>query len=440
MTMTFVNQLCIVSLAGQRIGINLTRIQSQTHRTAQILNIKLFRHQVDNRMCAVRIELRAVGISHTANVTGKFNYCALHAQADTEERNLVLTCILNSLNLALNTAVTEAAGHQNAVNTGHNLSHISIICFDFFCIYPMDIKLGFIGNCCMTQGFGNGNISILQSNVFADYSDSYLLVIFFQDAGHHIMPALHILRLVLHFQLAQDNGIKSLLLHEHRYLINASCGKVLNNCVGVYVAEHSHFFAHFLRDRLFAAANDNIRRNTDAAQLFDAVLSRFGFQLTGCGNIRYQRNMNIKHIVLADILFYLTDGFQKRQAFNITYSTADFRNNEVGIILLAYAENALFDFICDMRNNLYGTAKIIATAFFIYYTLVNLACGRIGVFGQVDINKAFVMSQVKVSFRTVVGYKNLAMLIRAHCSRVNIDIRVELLDSNPIAAAFQQTA
>ena len=45
MTMTFVNQLCIVSLACQRIGINLTRIQSQTHRTAQILNINLFRHQ-----------------------------------------------------------------------------------------------------------------------------------------------------------------------------------------------------------------------------------------------------------------------------------------------------------------------------------------------------------------------------------------------------------
>ena len=50
------------------------------------------------------------------------------------------------------------------------------------------------------------------------------------------------------------------------------------------------------------------------------------------------------------------------------------------------------------------------------------------------------MSQVKVSFRTVVGYKTLAMLLRAHCARVNIDIRVELLDSNPIAAAFQQTA
>ena len=110
------------------------------------------------------------------------------------------------------------------------------------------------------------------------------------------------------------------------------------------------------------------------------MLSRFGFQLTGCGNIRYQCNVNIKHIVFADILFYLTDGFQKRQAFNITYSAADFCNNKIGIILLAYAENALFDFICDMRNNLYGTAKIIATAFFINYTLVNLTCGCIGVF------------------------------------------------------------
>ena len=210
-------------------------------------------------MCAVRIELRAVGISHTADVTGKFNYCALHAQADTEERNLVLTCILNSLNLAFNTAVTETARHQNTVNTGHNLIHIRIICFDFFSIHPMDIKLGFIGNCRMTQGFGNRNISILQSNVFAYYGDSYLLVIFFQDAGHHIMPALHILRLVFHFQLAQNNGIKSLLLHEHRYFVNTSCGKVLDNCVRIYVTEHSHFLAHFLGNRLFAAANQNIR-------------------------------------------------------------------------------------------------------------------------------------------------------------------------------------
>ena len=210
-------------------------------------------------MRTVRIELRAVGISHTADVTGKFNYCALHAQADAEERNLVLTCILNSLNLAFNTAVTEATRHQNAVNTGHHLSHISVICFNFFCIYPMDIKLGFIGNCCMTQGFRNRNISILQSNIFADYGDSYLLVIFFQNAGHHIMPALHILRLVLHCQLAQNNGIKSLLLHEHRYFVNASCSKVLDNCVGVYVAEHSHFLTHFLGNRLFTAANQDIR-------------------------------------------------------------------------------------------------------------------------------------------------------------------------------------
>ena len=33
------------------------------------------------------------------------------------------------------------------------------------------------------------------------------------------------------------------------------------------------------------------------------------------------------------------------------------------------------------------------------------------------------MSQIKVSFRTIVRYKNLAMLIRAHCARVNIDKR-----------------
>ena len=37
------------------------------------------------------------------------------------------------------------------------------------------------------------------------------------------------------------------------------------------------------------------------------------------------------------------------------------------------------------------------------------------------------MSEVKVGFGAVIGYKNFTVLNRIHCARVNIEIRVELL-------------
>ena len=440
MAMALIDKLGVIGLAGQRIRINLARIQTKAHRAAHVLDIKLLRHEVDNRMRAVRIELGAVGISHTADVTRKLDNSALHSQADTEERQLMLTCILNSLNLALDAAVAEAARYEHAVYAGHNLVHIGIICFDFLGVNPFDSQLSLIRNCCVTQRFRDRDIGILQRNIFADNGNGYFFIIFFQDAGHHIMPTAHILRLVLHVQLAQNNAVQSLLLHEHRHLIDASGRKVLDNCVRVNVAEHSHFFTHFLRNRLFTAADDDIRRNTDAAQLLNAVLRRLGLQLARCRNVRHQRNMDIQDIIFANILFNLTNRLQEGQAFNIAYCATDFRDNEISIILLADAENALLDFIGNVRNNLHRTAQIITTAFFIYYTLVNLTCSGIGILRQVDINKAFIMSQIQICFCTVISNEHLAVLIRTHRPRVNIDIRVELLDGDSVATTLKQAS
>ena len=50
------------------------------------------------------------------------------------------------------------------------------------------------------------------------------------------------------------------------------------------------------------------------------------------------------------------------------------------------------------------------------------------------------MTQIKVGLSTVIGDKNFAVLIRAHCPRINIDIRIKFLDRYLIAAAFQQTS
>lgn len=40
------------------------------------------------------------------------------------------------------------------------------------------------------------------------------------------------------------------------------------------------------------------------------------------------------------------------------------------------------------------------------------------------------MAEVEVGFCTVLRYIYLAVLIRAHCTRIDIDIRVKLLSNN----------
>ena len=39
--------------------------------------------------------------------------------------------------------------------------------------------------------------------------------------------------------------------------------------------------------------------------------------------------MNVKDVVTAGILSHLTDGFQERQAFDITHRAADFNQNDI---------------------------------------------------------------------------------------------------------------
>ena len=83
-----------------------------------------------------------------------------------------------------------------------------------------------------------------------------------------------------------------------------------------------------------------------------------------------------------------------------------------------------------MGNYLNCRAKIFATSFLVKNIPINLTCCEVRIFVQVLVDKPFVMSEVEVGFSTVLGNVNLAVLIRAHSARVNIDIRVKLLRSN----------
>ena len=49
------------------------------------------------------------------------------------------------------------------------------------------------------------------------------------------------------------------------------------------------------------------------------------------------------------------------------------------------------------------------------------------------------MAKIKIRFRSVVSHKDLAVLARAHCSRINIDVGIKFLDRNPNPSALEKT-
>ena len=82
------------------------------------------------------------------------------------------------------------------------------------------------------------------------------------------------------------------------------------------------------------------------------MLSRFRFQFASCTDVRHEGYVNVEYVVTAYFFFNLTDCFEERQAFNVADSPTDFRNNDICIVVIADAEDALFNFVRNVRNNL----------------------------------------------------------------------------------------
>ncbi len=91
-------------------------------------------------------------------------------------------------------------------------------------------------------------------------------------------------------------------------------------------------------------------------------------------------------------------------------------------------------------NHLHRFAEIIAAPFLVEDGLIDLAAGKIVDAGQLDVGEALIMAEVEVRFRAVVEHINFTVLIGAHRARIDIEIRVELLQRDFQAAIFEQRA
>ena len=213
-------------------------------------------------------------------------------------------------------------------------------------------------------------------------------------------------------------------------------------------AEITHDFGHVAEQRDFAlqiaaqlpvaAANQNVRLNSDAEHFLHAVLRRLGLQFAGRGDERHQREVHEEHIFRAQLQAHLADRFQERQRFDVAHRAADFDDHHVHAV--RHLAERGFDFIGDVRNHLHGLAEIIAAAFFGDDGFVDSAGGPVVVARQMRVGEALVVAQVEIGFRAVVGDKHFAVLIGRHRAGINVQVGIALLEGDFETAAFEQAA
>ena len=229
-----------------------------------------------------------------------------------------------------------------------------------------------------------------------------------------------------------------LLVHLDGHFIDRVDVNRLYDSLGSHIAEERDLAAHLGRDVFLGAKDEDVGLDADLLKLLDRMLCRFGLQLLGCGDIGHVSQMDAE-AVGAHLPAQLTHALEIGQRLDVADGAADFGDDEVEIAGVAEHLDVAFDFVSDMRHNLNGLAQIVAAAFFVDDTLIDTARGDVVGAGGLDVGEAFVVTQVEVGLVAVDGYVALAVLIGVKRTRIDVDIRVKLLNCHAIAAGFQQT-
>ncbi len=117
-------------------------VGTEPQRAADILHAVLVRHQGDDGMRGVRIQLNAVRIVVADHVADKLHNGKLHAKTESEERDIIFARVADGINHALDAPVAKTAGDKDAVRILERLRHIFRI--DKLGVNPLDIHRGML--------------------------------------------------------------------------------------------------------------------------------------------------------------------------------------------------------------------------------------------------------------------------------------------------------
>ena len=134
-----------------------------------------------------------------------------------------------------------------------------------------------------------------------------------------------------HIEQMQDFVIQTFLVVKQRHFIDTLHVDGRNHSIRFDIAEMSDLAFDVRSERVCRAAQQDIRLNTDATKFFDTVLGGFGLEFTRGFHIGHESEVNVSHMLSADIAPELPDGLQEGQALDIANRPADFHDDDIYI-------------------------------------------------------------------------------------------------------------
>ena len=197
-----------------------------------------------------------------------------------------------------------------------------------------------------------------------------------------------------------------------------------------------------LADGLLAARDDRVRLDADGAQLIDRVLRGLALELLARVHVRHQRQMHVADVVASDVVLHLPDRLEERQRLDVTDGAADLDDHDIRLrqLIFGHAQDAMLDLVGDVRDDLHGAAEIVAAAFLGDHRRIDLAGGDVARLAQRDVDETLVVAEVEIGLSAVVGDEHLAVLIRRHRARIDVEIGVELLHPDVQPARLEDRA
>ena len=207
------------------------------------------------------------------------------------------------------------------------------------------------------------------------------------------------------------------------------------------VAEHRDFAAVVFVEVVLGAADDDVGLDSDFAQLGHRLLGGLGFDFASGFDEGKKSDVDEADVFAADFEGELAQGFQEEGAFDVADGAADFGDEDLDVrVGFGDVEEALLNLVGDVRDVLHGGAEVFAFALVADDGLKDLAGGEGVEFGELAGGEALVVAEVEVGFGSIIEDVDFAMLIGGHGAGVDVEIGVELLDHDLVAAVLEEGA
>ena len=159
----------------------------------------------------------------------------------------------------------------------------------------------------MVERFVDRDVRIFELDVLADQRD-FDAPLRPLDVANHRAPIVEIELPVGEAELAAHLIGETFGFQVQRHLIDALRVAALDDGRRRHVAEERDLLLRLLGEREFGPAHDRVGRDTDRPQLAHRVLRRLRLQFVGGAEVRYERQVDIHHVIVADFVLELPDG------------------------------------------------------------------------------------------------------------------------------------